>query len=114
MTVNSDTQVANLNADKVDGKSANEIGVNGLITATGTSARDSNSPKAAFATCPDGKVVVGTGFMLDGNASGQEADVVMDDVYRFSETQVQVSAFEEEPTSANWAVIAQAFCATAP
>ena len=28
--------------------------------------------------------------------------------------QVQVSAFEEEPTSANWTVIAEAFCATAP
>ncbi len=31
MKVNSAAQVANLNSDKLDGKSANEIGVNGLV-----------------------------------------------------------------------------------
>ena len=114
MTVNSDTQVANLNADKVDGKSANEIGVNGLTIVSNTSPGNSNSPKSIPVSCPPGKVVVGTGYELIGNDSGAGADVVMDDVLAVGETQVVASALEEEPTSASWAVTAQAICATAP
>jgi hypothetical protein len=114
MTVNSDAKVANLNADKLDGKGADELGVNGLITAANTGVSNSDSPKSITVTCPAGKVAVGTGFAINGGSTGAEADVVMDDVFVSSPTQVTVSAFEEEPTSATWSVTAQANCATAP
>jgi hypothetical protein len=116
MTVNSGAQVANLNADKVDGKSATEIGINGLERVQGASANDSSSHKLARATCPAGKVVVGTGYFAGGNSGSfpnQQTDVVVTQVFP-SDTTVTVDAFEEEPTSANWAVTAVAICATAP
>jgi hypothetical protein len=114
MKVNSDAQVANLNSDKLDGKSASEIGVNGLTRVAATSVSNSESPKIAFVYCPPGKVIVGTGFGLTGNNTGAEADVVMDDVHADSETSAIASAFEEEPTANNWSVTATALCATAP
>src|SRR3712207_4019386 len=85
MKVNSGVKVANLNADrlddreassfangvngkatdadKLDGKSASEIGVNGLerIIRFGT-VSNSDSPKSTTVSCPPGKVVVGTGY----------------------------------------------------
>src|SRR4028119_455318 len=47
MKVNSDAQVANLNSDKRDGKSAGEIGVNGIEQVSSTSDFNSNSGKYA-------------------------------------------------------------------
>jgi len=61
MEVNSDAKVASLNADEVDGESADEIGVNGWERAEATSVTNALSPKSATARCPSGKVVVGTG-----------------------------------------------------
>ena len=118
MKVNSAAQVANLNADKVDGKSASEIGVNSLEQVSSSSiASNSNSPKLATATCPAGKVVVGTGYNIAGGKSGlspnEVTDVVITEITPFSRF-VDVVAFEEEPTSANWFVTATAICATAP
>jgi hypothetical protein len=117
MKVNSGTQVANLNADKVDGKSASEIGVNGLEQVSSSSASNSNSGKLATAICPTGKVVVGTGYNISGGKSGlspnEVTDVVITEITPFSRF-VDVVAFEEEPTSANWFVTATAICATAP
>jgi hypothetical protein len=120
MKVNSDTQVANLNADKVDGKSAGEIGVNGLERVSSATPTNSDSGKVAIASCPTGKVLVGSGYNINGGVSGnfpnQEADVVIDEMtplFQAGQT-VVVEAYEEEPTSANWSVIAFAVCATAP
>jgi hypothetical protein len=117
MKVNSDKQVANLNADKVDGKSAGEIGVNGLEQVVVFSAINSNSSKFVRASCPAGKVIVGTGYDISGGASGpfpnQVTDVVVDQIQPFS-TSVEVVAIEEEPTSRSWNVAAVAICATAP
>ncbi len=57
------------------------------------------------------------GYDISGAKSGsspnQETDVVIDEV-RFTLTSVFVEAYEEEPTSAEWRVIARAMCATAP
>ncbi len=117
MKVNSDAQVANLNADKVDGKSAGEIGVNGHEQVLELSAANSDSPKSVRASCPAGKVIVGTGYDLSGSASGTfpntVTDVVVDQIQPFS-TFVDVIAIEEEPTSRSWSVAAVAICATAP
>ena len=117
MRVNSSAKVANLNADQVDGKGAAEIGVNGLQRVEAESADNSISSKQATASCPSGKVLVGTGFDIFGAKSGtspnQETDVMMDFVIPGS-TSVTAAAYEDEPTNANWSVKAIAICATAP
>jgi hypothetical protein len=62
INVNADAgKATNLDADELDGKGADQIGVNGLQRVFGTSAHDSASGKFAFAEWPEGKVVVGTG-----------------------------------------------------
>jgi len=117
MRVNSETKVSNLNADELDGKSAGEIGVNGLERVGSTSPSNSESPKSVFASCPAGKEIVGTGALISGGKIGafpnQETDVVIDDVHPFP-TSLTVAAYEEEPTNANWDVTAIAICAIAP
>ena len=115
MKVNSDTRVANLNADKLDGMDASEIGINGLQRIEESSAENSDSPKQVTASCPSSKVLVGTGFDVFGGKSGTSPnalnDVMMDFVIPGS-TSVTVAAYEDEATSANWRVTAFAICAT--
>ncbi len=118
MTVNSDAQVANLNADKLDGKSANEIGVNGLTYIERNTAYDSISPKTVFAECPAGTRAIGSSYYISGGTNNEtpyeEANVVVDDVHPYSYGRyVKVTAIEEEPISGSWAVSAIATCATA-
>jgi hypothetical protein len=117
MKVNSGAKVANLNADKVDGKSVGEIGVNGLAPVAARSASDSSSPKVRDVSCQTGKVVVGTGYDIAGAKSvsipDQQADVVVERIQTFG-TFVVVEAYEEELTSADWSMSAWAICATAP
>ncbi len=140
MTVNSGVKVANLNADrldereassfangvngkatdadKVDGKSAGEIGVNGLERVSSSTPTNSDSGKVVTANCPAGKVLVGTGYFtgggfVRGSFPNQQTDVVVNQVFP-SDTTVTLDAFEEEPTSANWSVTAVAICATDP
>jgi len=116
MRVNSSTQVAGLNADRVDGQDVAQIGVNGVQRVEAESAENSVSSKQATASCPSGKALVGTGFDIFGGKSGtspnQETDVMMDFVIPGS-TSVTAAAYEDEPTSANWSVKAIAICATA-
>ena len=117
MTVNSETKVDNLNADKVDGKSADEIGVNGVERVHAVSAYNSNSYKTAIAYCPVGKEPIGTGSGTFGAKHGsfpdQESDVAitLEAPYAYS---VVVEAYEVEPTDLNWSVSAYAFCANLP
>jgi hypothetical protein len=70
------------NAGKVDGLSADEIGVNGWSREEEESASNSVSPKTVTVHCPSGKVVVGTGYDIVGgkNDSGKETEVVADAV----------------------------------
>ena len=116
LAVNSSETVTNLNADKIDGQDVTQIGVNGLQRVEVESAENSVSSKLATASCPSGKVLVGTGFDIFGGKSGaspnQETDVMMDFVIPGS-TSVTAAAYEDEPTSANWSVKAIAICATA-
>jgi hypothetical protein len=158
MKVNSDRQVANLNADKldgkseadfyaagskvadsahadqansatsaqnadtVDGKSASQIGVNGLVWVEDTSILSSSADKAVPAVCPQGKVIIGMGAEVDGGTSGAypnlESNVeVVSTKPKQTEGDYQyayVRAIESEPISTNWSVTAYAICATAP
>lgn len=118
MKVNSDARVINFNADEVDGKSVGEIGMNGLERVSAASATNgSDSPKFATAHCPAGKMVVGSGYDIFGGKSGshpnETTDVVVDQLLP-SSTFLAVEAYEDEPTSANWHVIAFAMCANTP
>ena len=110
-------------ADRLDGKDRTELGVNGLQQAISTSVIDSTSPKTTTASCPGGKVVVGTGFDIIGGRSGafpnEQSDVVVDNAQPLTPvatlpTQVFVLAYEETPTDANWSVRAIAICAQRP
>lgn len=117
MKVNSGARVTNLHADRLDGKSAGEIGVNGQQIVRVASAVNADSPKTANASCPEGKVLVGTGNELAGATSGvppnQETDVVIEDVTPTA-TAVFVKGVEEVPTNTAWTVVAIAICADAP
>jgi hypothetical protein len=120
LTVNATAgKATNLNADNLDGKSANEIGVNGVQRVVSGSRFDSESPKQAIVYCPAGKVAVGTGGSVDGGKRGgfpnAQTDIVVQDIFPSENgSYVSAQAYEEDPTSANWSVYAIAICATAP
>ncbi|MGH3087889.1 MAG: hypothetical protein ACRDSJ_11305, partial [Rubrobacteraceae bacterium] len=63
MKVNSDTQVANLNADELDGKDSGAFlqNLNGYEIVTSSSAYNTGSLKSTTAYCPSGKRVVSGG-----------------------------------------------------
>jgi hypothetical protein len=105
----------NLSADKLDGKSADELGVNGLEQVFTDSAFNSDSFKRVTASCPAGKVVVGTGYEFADDQQGiQEATNFGVIAVTTGTDLVEVSAAEQAPTSANWVVTAIAICAPAP
>jgi hypothetical protein len=117
MKVDSTTKVANLNADRVDGREASQIGVNGLQRVEVESPSNNTSPKQIIASCPTDKVLVGTGFDVFGgkrnlNTGNAKTDVVIDFVIP-SSTSVTVAAYEEEEPLEDWSVKAIAICATA-
>lgn len=118
LNVNSDAgKATNLNSDELDGKGADQIGINGLELVEEDSATNSDSSKTERADCPDGKVLVGTGYELIGGTSGPfhelQTDVVVTDVEPSTATDsVNVTAFEERSTAADWLVRASALCAT--
>ena len=117
LAVNSSETVTKLNADKVDGQDVTQIGVNGLQRVEEESPTNSSSPKQIIASCPAGKVLVGTGFDVFGGKSGSSNEfthVIMDFVIPGS-TSVTVAAYEDGalPSDATWRVKAIAICATA-
>ncbi|GAB3400363.1 hypothetical protein GCM10027569_03980 [Flindersiella endophytica] len=96
----------------VAGASQASAAVPGLVRITGVSALDDLSPKFATATCPAGKVLVGTGYRVDF-ATGE---VVVDDLLpngstTTAPTAVTVGAYEEDPVGTPWQVLAFAVCA---
>jgi hypothetical protein len=84
-----------------------EAAVPGQVRAQGFSAFDSTNLKAAQATCPSGKKVIGTGAEIEGG-SGQ---VIINGVEP-GEQSVVASAYEDETgTNANWSIRVYAVCA---
>jgi hypothetical protein len=86
-------------------------GIAGRVEARGSSGFNSESPKAAFANCPPGTVVIGTGFSLQGLGPGTFDELAIGVARVIDDTRVVVSAHEVEPASFNWAVNAEAICA---
>ena len=116
MSVNSGARVDGLNADRVDGQDVSQIGVNGLHRVEVESPTNGSSPKQITASCPQGKVLVGTGFDIFGgkrnlNTGNAKTDIVTDFVIPGS-TSVTVAAYEEEEPLEDWSVKAIAICAT--
>ena len=117
LAVNSSAKVTNLNADTIDGQDVTQIGVNGLQRIEVESPSNNTSPKQITASCPDGKVLVGTGFDIFGgkrnlNTGNAKTDIVIDFVIPGS-TSVTVAAYEEEEPLEDWSVKAIAICAVA-
>ena len=117
LAVDSSQKVTNLNADEVDGQDVTQIGVNGLQRVEVESPTNNSSPKQITASCPTGKVLVGTGFDVFGGKSGSSNEfthVIMDFVIPGSSS-VTVAAYEDGalPSDATWRVKAIAICATA-
>jgi hypothetical protein len=101
----------------VDGQDVNQIGVNGLQRVEVESPTNSSSPKQITASCPEGKILVGTGFDVFGGKSGTSNEfthVIMDFVIP-GNASVTVAAYEDGalPSDATWRVKAIAICATA-
>ena len=139
MEVNSSTEVQGMNVDEVDGKgaseflgygetafdaravdgkSADETGVNGLERVDDSSDANSSSTKRATAECPAGKVVVGTGYDIYNGTSGsppnEKTNVVVDSLTPpLDMSGFAVAHEEEEPFSGDWSVGVFAVCATA-
>ena len=123
LEVNSTKRVNDLNADQLDGKSADDIGVNGLRVVTDTSDVDSASHKNAIALCNPGGgtspwAVVGTGYKLHGaNGKQPPEGVVVTTMSTFSpppdapSSGVWVRAVETKPVAADWSVTGEAICA---
>jgi hypothetical protein len=81
----------------------------GRVLATAASALNSASPKTRTAPCPAGKRLTGTGARIDGGGSEVALNDLTPDATPGSTT---ATAFEEDPTTANWRVTAFAICAT--
>jgi hypothetical protein len=112
MKVNSDTQVANLNSDKVDGLSASQLGgLSGLEQVGVAGAYNSNDIKVSIATCPEGKVAIGGGARMNGFINVAALHESHQD---FSSPRGWVvGAHEHGPTDKEWTLEALAICASA-
>ncbi|XTZ18481.1 hypothetical protein ACQSSU_14490 [Micromonospora echinospora] len=86
--------------------------VPGLVRISTVSASNSNDFRSVTATCPVGKVLVGTGYEITG-ATGE---VVVDDLRpnggpATAPTAVTVGAYEADAFAGNWTITAYAICA---
>jgi hypothetical protein len=112
MKVNSDTQVANLNSDKLDGLNASQLGgLSGVEQVEVAGELNSNNIKVTFATCPEGKVAIGGGARMNGFI---DVAALHESRQEFSSVRTwRVSAHEHGPTDKLWALDAYAICASA-
>jgi hypothetical protein len=113
MKVNSAAKVANLNADKLDGMDASQLG--GLSGVTQVEqpggVNDSVDTKTTSATCPVGTVAIAGGGRTQGVFT---AAALIESRRDFGDPRTWVvRAHEPVPTSELWSLGAFAICATA-
>ncbi len=117
LKVNSAAKVTNLNADKLDGKDAGQIGISSVERHAVASVTDSVSSKRVTVACPEGTVLVGNSGYVVGGYTGTYPNMVTDVslvTLDASSSEAVAYAMENDPTDANWAVVAVAQCATRP
>ena len=104
--------MANLNADKVDGLNASQLGgLSGVEQVGAQGVLNSTDIKTTFATCPEGKVAIGGGARMNGFinvAALHESRREFGDPRRWV-----VSAHEPVPTATEGGLDAYAICAPA-
>lgn len=112
MKVNSGTQVANLNSDKLDGLDASQLGgLSGIEQVGVAGVQNSFDVKATIATCPEGKVAIGGGARMNGFI---DVAALHESHQEFSSPRKWVvSAHEHGPTDKAWQLDAYAICASA-
>jgi hypothetical protein len=86
--------------------------VPGLVRISASSVSNADDVKSVTATCPVGKQLTGTGYVVNG-ATGE---VVVDDLRpnggpATAPTSVTVGAYEEDALATSWSVTAYGFCA---
>ena len=113
LAVNSSSKVSRLNADKLDGLDASQLG--GLSGVTQVEQQggvpDSVDPKTTSATCPVGTVAIAGGGRTQGVFNAAALDESRRD---FGDPRTWVvRAHEPVPTSELWSLGAFAICATA-
>jgi len=112
MAVNSSARVTNLNADKLDGLDASQLGgLSGVTQVEQQGVVDSVDSKTTSATCPDGTVAIGGG----GRTQGFTSAAAIDESRRnFTDPRTWVvGAHEPVPTIDVWSLGAFAICASA-
>ncbi len=88
--------------------------VPGLVRVMAVSANNSNDFHSATATCPAGKVLLGTGFVMNGvTGDGIVDDLQPNGGVATAPTSVFVGAYEADGFAGNWTVTAYGICATA-
>ena len=112
MKVNRTTKVANLNADKLDGLDASQLGgLSGVTQVEQQGVLDSVDSKTTSATCPDGTVAIGGGGRTQGFTTAAAIDESRRD---FGDPRTWVvGAHEPVPTIEVWSLGAFAICASA-
>lgn len=119
LEVDSATRVANLNADKVDGRDSSDIGINGYEQVGVQSTFDSTAHKSVHARCPEGKLAIGGGAQVFPSLSDSRRNTAPI-VLRYSTPNTldhrswTVIADEIEAYGFSWWVAATVICATAP
>ena len=114
LAVNSDAKVDKLNADKLDGKNASQIGVNGYERIRDQSAFDSTAHKVAIADCPAGKRIIGGGAQIFPSlldSSRDSAPIVIRGSYPGTGEYWVAIADEISGYGYSWWVSATAICA---
>ena len=110
MKVNSDAQVANLNADKVDGLDASQLGGLSGVEQVGVAGQlNSTDIKSTSVKCPEGKIAIGGGARMNGFINVAS---IHDSHQEFSSARSwKVAAHEHGPTDKEWELDAYAICA---
>jgi hypothetical protein len=120
MKVNSTTKVTNLNADRVDGKDADELrGISGLEIVSDESENTTGqlALQRVSVSCPDGKRLLGGGAEIEGDAFNDfDGNIALIESRPFTSGWVATADDMDEPdstTADSYTLLVYAICATA-
>jgi len=101
----------NLDADKLDGRDASQIGVNGVELVSKRGADNSTSSKSVQVNCPAGKIAVGGGGRIVGTVTNI---AIHESRQHYGDPSAWLlSAHEVNSTADSWVIDADAVCVLA-